>query len=897
LVAAFADQTERPRAQAGQPAPQSASQEGSGTLAPQTVIGQVLPSPPADTVERILRRTAAGSTPRPLPIPVGQAEVPPPEDAPASVGSAVRADEDFTIASAHSLTEISSSVRSSTHESSLGHMGSTVFYTANWYAAISTNGGQSFSYIDPYSFFSSVNDGFCCDQVVQYARAQDMMLWLLQYHKDSNSGTQRLAKAVGAAVAQNAWSYWDLTPQHFGFANGNWLDYPNLTVGSTYLYGNSNVFLVSGGFSGSVLWRIPLAQLAAGGNVSYEYKTWTNQGSVRCTDGATTTMYCGFPLDTDTVRFWRWSDNEGSPASFDIDVTPFTWLNDDGVATNNDGTNWAGKLDSRPLGAWFGKGQIGLVWSAKQDANFAYPYTNIARFDAATMTLNGHTKIWNPNYAWLYGTAFPNASGDVAGLIYAGAGGVYPTAQYWIVDEYSPSFSSLAFHGAASSAAGPSNNRWGDYVTVRQNGVNIHTWVGAFFTMGSGGDNEDSLGVFSAFGRSRDFGATNRPTSITTAATSVGRLSATLNGTVNPNGNSTSVHFQYGLTSSYGSATLVLGAGGSTSPQPRTHTLSSLTCGTTYHARLVATNSGGTSRGNDVVFNTPACQAPTVTTQPASGMTETSANLAGSVHPNGLSTTTGFDHGTTTSYGSSSAGNPVGGDFSQSSGTTLTGLQCGTLYHFRAKATNALGTRFGSDATFQMAGCVGPTMVLHPTGHYLAFGATITLSAFASGSAPMTYQWYRGASGVTTSPIAGATSASYVTPPLSFTTRYWVRATNTAGSVSSATAKLILEFAEPIIMSRFTVVRAAHITELRNRINALRLAYGLGTFNFVDPALSAGITTVRAIHVSELRTALLHAYAAAKVTAPTFTNPPPTPSAGVGAQEIRELRNAIQALE
>ena len=41
-------------------------------------------------------------------------------------------------------------------------------------------------------------------------------------------------------------------------------------------------------------------------------------------------------------------------------------------------------------------------------------------------------------------------------------------------------------------------------------------------------------------------------------------------------------------------------------------------------------------------------------------------------------------------------------------------------------------------------------------------------------------------------------------------------------------------------MSRFTVVRAAHITELRNRINALRLAYGLGTFNFVDPALSAG---------------------------------------------------------
>ena len=54
----------------------------------------------------------------------------------------------------------------------------------------------------------------------------------------------------------------------------------------------------------------------------------------------------------------------------------------------------------------------------------------------------------------------------------------------------------------------------------------------------------------------------------------------------------------------------------------------------------------------------------------------------------------------------------------------------------------------------------------------------------ATGTEPLTYQWYEGASGDITNPIAGATGSSYTTPPLTHNTQYWVRVSNGFGSIS-----------------------------------------------------------------------------------------------------------------
>jgi hypothetical protein len=82
------------------------------------------------------------------------------------------------------------------------------------------------------------------------------------------------------------------------------------------------------------------------------------------------------------------------------------------------------------------------------------------------------------------------------------------------------------------------------------------------------------------------------PTVTTNPATNVASFSAILNGTVNPHALTTSVHFQYGITTSYGSVTANRNFNGTTTQNVAAN-ISALIASTTYHFRVVATNSVG----------------------------------------------------------------------------------------------------------------------------------------------------------------------------------------------------------------------------------------------------------------------------------------------------------------
>src|SRR5260370_338952 len=186
------------------------------------------------------------------------------------------------------------------------------------------------------------------------------------------------------------------------------------------------------------------------------------------------------------------------------------------------------------------------------------------------------------------------------------------------------------------------------------------------------------------------------PTATTQAATSITTSSAQLNSYVNPNGLSTTIYFQYGLTASYGSTTISGNIG--TSAGNYGTTVSSLSANTTYHFRIVAYNSGGTTYGSDMSFTTSA-QAPSATTQAASSITATSAQLNSYVNPNGASTTIYYQYGLTASYGSTTISGNIGttaGNY----GTTASSLTPNTTYHFRIVAYNSDGTNYGIDITF-----------------------------------------------------------------------------------------------------------------------------------------------------------------------------------------------------
>jgi hypothetical protein len=100
------------------------------------------------------------------------------------------------------------------------------------------------------------------------------------------------------------------------------------------------------------------------------------------------------------------------------------------------------------------------------------------------------------------------------------------------------------------------------------------------------------------------FSATGSPVVTTNPATNVTSSSARLNSTVYPHGLTTTVRFQYGRTTSYGSTTANQTKTGNTY-QGVGANISGLAANSTYHFRIVATNSAGTRYGSDRTFHTP----------------------------------------------------------------------------------------------------------------------------------------------------------------------------------------------------------------------------------------------------------------------------------------------------
>jgi hypothetical protein len=94
------------------------------------------------------------------------------------------------------------------------------------------------------------------------------------------------------------------------------------------------------------------------------------------------------------------------------------------------------------------------------------------------------------------------------------------------------------------------------------------------------------------------------PAAQTGMASAVAQSTATLSGSVNPDGTATSYYFEYGVTAVYGSETGTQRAGSEKRSAAAVTALSGLGALVTYHYRLVAASRGGTTYGADATFTT-----------------------------------------------------------------------------------------------------------------------------------------------------------------------------------------------------------------------------------------------------------------------------------------------------
>jgi hypothetical protein len=205
------------------------------------------------------------------------------------------------------------------------------------------------------------------------------------------------------------------------------------------------------------------------------------------------------------------------------------------------------------------------------------------------------------------------------------------------------------------------------------------------------------------------------PVVVTGSSSNITPTTASVSATVNPEATAvTDCHFDWGTSTSYGqTAACAQVPGSGDSAVLVSSALAGLTPDTTYHFRIEATNSGGTSVGDDQIFATPAAVSssspPSLFPQSPSQVSSVAATFGGQVVPAGLATTAYFEYGLDPKYSGGgsvvydqfTASQSVGSDFSGYTVTaSVSGLVSDAVYHVRLVASNAAGTTVGPDQTF-----------------------------------------------------------------------------------------------------------------------------------------------------------------------------------------------------
>ncbi len=187
------------------------------------------------------------------------------------------------------------------------------------------------------------------------------------------------------------------------------------------------------------------------------------------------------------------------------------------------------------------------------------------------------------------------------------------------------------------------------------------------------------------------------------SASAVTQTSAILNATINPRGQDTHYHFEYGLTPADGTSIPVPNAdvGPGTGELVVGQKVTGLQPMAIYHFKIVVEDAEGDVESEDQTFTTlPLLPPIEVSTQPATNISQNYATLTGTLNAQGVQTMYEFDVGQDTSYGTRIFGSADASTGQQSPTVTIQDLQANTTYHYRIQATNIYGSTYGADETF-----------------------------------------------------------------------------------------------------------------------------------------------------------------------------------------------------
>jgi hypothetical protein len=392
-----------------------------------------------------------------------------------------------------------------TMESSLANKADLIFYTGNWFAARSIDGGSTWGYISPYQSFQD----FCCDQDVVYDPEHDIFIWYRQGLTEPENDL-----SIGVSKDTFTWRFYTFSASDIDSTfQGQFSDYPSLALSSTNLYISMNMF-ENGLFSNPLMLRISLNDLADPSGIGPSFEYYVDKTLPRTShtftpvQGANDTMYWGIHLSTSLMRLYEWSDTtpSNSVKIFDQDVPAWTLLvRGEGHCPGPNGQgDWCIRGQSKIRGAFMANDIIGFFWDANaggrssNNAEFKYPYVDAATFDTnANMTYTGRPYLWSPTFAWMYGYGSPDNQGNVAIQAFFGGGQYYPSIAAGVGNDFRGQSSPWEMIQLAKGTHGPtytssSPPSWGDYIRIRAFNGDESGWIGSGWIL-SGGNTPSNI--------------------------------------------------------------------------------------------------------------------------------------------------------------------------------------------------------------------------------------------------------------------------------------------------------------------------------------------------------------------------------------------------------------------
>ena len=331
-------------------------------------------------------------------------------------------------------------------------------------AAYSTDDGATFHTLDPLKIFGIDEivpdyDVILGDQVSVYVPQIDRFVWLIQTTRVG----YRLAVASPAAIidsAGTAWTYWNLKPAGFGYAAGTTFDFPDLSVGQTFLYLGCNVAI--GRSQGLQVARISLDQLRAGGTIGIEF-THPEDGTVavhgRLTQSTGDEVFWAGHVDDSKLRIF--SLQQASHMYFWRDVgLARTYARDVGASNTPDQQNWLSHLKDSVQGNTRAGVALWFAWTAGPDSVFRQPHIEMVTVDSRNFSFLQQVQIWNDGFAFAYPSLETNGcTGEIGLSLEIGGNGTYENhaVGFW---------GDFVVYRTTDSAVGV--DRFGDYVTIRQ---------------------------------------------------------------------------------------------------------------------------------------------------------------------------------------------------------------------------------------------------------------------------------------------------------------------------------------------------------------------------------------------------------------------------------------------